>query len=227
VQNRQKACVAYLCQAVGNLDVLAQNGFGRGALSEAIAVGDADVAQLLLEHPTANEAALMAGKDGQDLGKVVEEDDDEGDGGSGGEGGGARGTEESNDARSVTHRMMLDPANEARVLTVKELVGSCHQVQSLTNRGVPALKWAGDDWLVQEIKGADSPFGSEAVEDTTGLGIWSASLLLARWALDMRDRIAGASVSAPVNVTLHSDRKAAVLAGCSADGRSRRALWPI
>lgn len=33
----------------------------------------------------------------------------------------------------------------------------------------------------QEIKHADDPFGQEARDDTTGLAIWSASLVLARW----------------------------------------------
>ena len=37
--------------------------------------------------------------------------------------------------------------------------------------------------LVRElpIKNADSPFGDSAIDDTTGLGIWSASLVMARW----------------------------------------------
>ena len=33
----------------------------------------------------------------------------------------------------------------------------------------------------QPIAHADNPFGAEAIEDTTGLGIWCASLVMARW----------------------------------------------
>ncbi len=33
----------------------------------------------------------------------------------------------------------------------------------------------------QAIKHADDPFGQEAADDTTGLGIWCAALVLARW----------------------------------------------
>ena len=42
---------------------------------------------------------------------------------------------------------------------------------------------------IQEIKHADQPFGQEAADDTTGLGLWSASVVLARWLVDIRDRL--------------------------------------
>lgn len=39
----------------------------------------------------------------------------------------------------------------------------------------------------QAIKHADQPFGQKPSEDTTGLGIWPASLVLARWLVDRKD----------------------------------------
>ena len=32
---------------------------------------------------------------------------------------------------------------------------------------------------------SDEAFGSSAQDDTTGLGIWAASIVLARWAVDL------------------------------------------
>jgi predicted nicotinamide N-methyase len=42
---------------------------------------------------------------------------------------------------------------------------------------------------VQEIVHANEPFGRGAEEDSTGLGLWSASLVLARWLADNKHRL--------------------------------------
>lgn len=46
----------------------------------------------------------------------------------------------------------------------------------------------------QAIKHADKPFGQKASDDTTGLGIWSASIVLARWLVDRVALLRQASV---------------------------------
>jgi tRNA1(Val) A37 N6-methylase TrmN6 len=50
--------------------------------------------------------------------------------------------------------------------------------------------------LSQPIAHADNPFGDSAVEDTTGYGIWCASLVMGRWIAsnEMRERFAGKSI---------------------------------
>eukprot|EP00624_Nannochloropsis_granulata_P001387 evm.model.NODE_16750_length_12696_cov_35.850582.3 len=65
-------------------------------------------------------------------------------------------------AAVVVHRLVLDKSEEpGRVLQIREL----------------------------EIKHADDPFGQAAAEDTTGLGVWPASLILARWLVTQRKEL--------------------------------------
>ncbi len=48
----------------------------------------------------------------------------------------------------------------------------------------------------QPIAHADDPFGQSPIEDTTGLGIWCASLVMARWLAspEMTKRMEGKNV---------------------------------
>lgn len=62
-------------------------------------------------------------------------------------------------AGEVVHRLVLDRAQDpGRVLQIREVA----------------------------IKHADDPFGQAAADDTTGLGVWAASLVLARWLVTQR-----------------------------------------
>jgi hypothetical protein len=114
------------------------------------------------------------------------------------------GEEEEQDA--IVHRLVLDPEGAPdRVLSVRELVRGYVVFWWF----VPVvIGWDSEIWLCgqivgrdrrslshshtpkqnhpqlqpqQEIKHADDPFGQAPAEDTTGLAIWSASLVLARW----------------------------------------------
>ncbi|CCI44231.1 unnamed protein product [Albugo candida] len=61
VQNKHLAIVKELLQLVPDLDVLAQNTFGRGCVTEAFQCEDAEILKVLLEHPSASEERLAKG----------------------------------------------------------------------------------------------------------------------------------------------------------------------
>ena len=44
---------------------------------------------------------------------------------------------------------------------------------------------------IRELAISEDPFGSSPMEDTTGLGVWCASLVMARWMVDMASRFDG------------------------------------
>ncbi|KAF1329705.1 Ankyrin repeat-containing protein yar1, partial [Globisporangium splendens] len=76
VQNRHLACVKLLLDGIPDIDVLAQNGFGRGSVTEAFQSDDTDILSALLEHKSATEERLVAGSV-MDNATIREEDDEE------------------------------------------------------------------------------------------------------------------------------------------------------
>lgn len=48
VQNRHLACVKLLLEGIGDIDVLTQNGFGRGSVTEAFQSDDPEIRTLCL-----------------------------------------------------------------------------------------------------------------------------------------------------------------------------------
>uniref|UniRef100_K3WA79 MYND-type domain-containing protein n=1 Tax=Globisporangium ultimum (strain ATCC 200006 / CBS 805.95 / DAOM BR144) TaxID=431595 RepID=K3WA79_GLOUD len=76
VQNRHLACVKLLLEGIPDIDVLAQNGFGRGSVTEAFQSDDTDILSALLEHKSATEERLVAGSV-MDNATIREEDEEE------------------------------------------------------------------------------------------------------------------------------------------------------
>ena len=166
VQNQHESVVRLLLAKLENVDVLVRNGFGKSILTEGFAGKNQEILKMLLEHSSADEDALMGGT-GQGQGMKEE--------GQEGEEGGEEGEEgeevsmsiaigENDEAATsvIIHRLVLDKQQDpGRVLQIREL----------------------------EIKHADDPFGQAAAEDTTGLGVWPASLILARWLVTQRKEL--------------------------------------
>nr|CCA17519.1 conserved hypothetical protein [Albugo laibachii Nc14] len=82
VQNKHLAIVKELLQSVSDMDVLAQNSFGRGCVTEAFQCEDAEILKALLEHPSASEDRLAKGSamekavlnlEPQEEGEVIQE----------------------------------------------------------------------------------------------------------------------------------------------------------
>lgn len=50
VQNRHLACVKLLLEGIADIDVLAQNGFGRGSVTEAFQSDDPEIRTFTFAH---------------------------------------------------------------------------------------------------------------------------------------------------------------------------------
>ncbi|DAZ97381.1 TPA: hypothetical protein N0F65_003404 [Lagenidium giganteum] len=74
VQNKHLKLVRLLLEAVPDIDVLAQNGFGRGCVTEAFQCEDTEILAALLEHKSATEERLAAGS-GMDNATIREEEE--------------------------------------------------------------------------------------------------------------------------------------------------------
>ncbi|RLN45311.1 hypothetical protein BBJ28_00009237 [Nothophytophthora sp. Chile5] len=61
VQNKHREIVKLLVDGIPDLDVLAQNSFGRGCVTEAFQCEDTEILAMLLEHSSASEERLAAG----------------------------------------------------------------------------------------------------------------------------------------------------------------------
>ncbi|KAG9412773.1 hypothetical protein AC1031_015670 [Aphanomyces cochlioides] len=79
VQNKHIEVARVLLSNVQDIDVLAQNGFGRGCVTEAFQTENTDMVALLLEHPSASDEKLAAGSGlaTGDSKVTIEEEDDE------------------------------------------------------------------------------------------------------------------------------------------------------
>mmetsp|Transcript_14918 Transcript_14918/g.33142 ORF Transcript_14918/g.33142 Transcript_14918/m.33142 type:complete len:462 (-) Transcript_14918:73-1458(-) len=172
-----------------SIDVLAKNSFGRGALTEAFDGGDTGCVQCTLEHETAAEERLVGGADGNKQGtkKGTEEGTKAAVGGDA-EGGGDVGVV------GVVHEFSLvkiqsddgseppkDGEHNKEAAQPKNEETKDREVQTLLARELP-------------IAHPDDPFGSESCEDTTGLSIWAASIICARWLASLSPRFRDKSV---------------------------------
>lgn len=70
VQNKQADVVKLLVKRYENIDVLAKNSFGKGALTHAFQAGDPDILAILLAHPSAKEDKILDKKAVQTLQKL-------------------------------------------------------------------------------------------------------------------------------------------------------------
>jgi len=153
----------------GRLDVLLKNGFGRSALTEAFASGDTATVQHVLNHDSAEEDRLIGGLDRKDASEG--EADEVAEGKSKGAG------EKSDDEKGIVHEF--------------DFLRGSEEGEAVDSDERPTV-------LIRElpIKHADDPFGQAPEDDTTGLGIWCASLVMARWLASpsMVERMAGRRV---------------------------------
>lgn len=148
------------------MDVLQKNKFGRSALTEGFSSSNTKLVGYLLEHDSAEEERLIGGIKKED---VTNNNDDDADAALNEDGSVNSSDTGSSATACVVHEFDFRRAVETSVSTQEE-------EQDEAKGRNPTL-------LVRElpIAHADDPFGAKAEEDTTGLGIWSASLVCARW----------------------------------------------
>jgi 2-polyprenyl-3-methyl-5-hydroxy-6-metoxy-1,4-benzoquinol methylase len=159
----------------GRLDVLKRNAFGRSALTEGFASGDTKTIERLLNHDSAEEERLIGGLSGKEV-KTDEDDVDE----------------KNVDGGEMEKKNASDDniikANNTKDGIVHEFdflkdVNSMKHDDGDDEKSLYSNKQQRASVLIRElpIAHANDPFGQSPIEDTTGLGIWCASLVMSRW----------------------------------------------
>jgi len=149
----------------GGVDVLKRNAFGRSALTEGFASDNADVIQTLLEHESAAEERLLETNTPAGTGTNTEE--------------GALENENGNDD-SITHTLVLGQERQLKDDNMHSINddNGCDSTAVKVRVRERAMAHSCRDMILAE--GADRP-----QDDTTGLGIWSSSIVAAQWMVDV------------------------------------------
>ena len=142
----------------GIIDVLKKNSSGRSSLTEGFSSSNTKVVGILLEHESAAEERLI---------------------------GGVKKDEENADDNVIDEDGPVDKSDKigSGACAVHEFNFRRIETGADNESKLPSTNGEAKTILVRElpIAHADDPFGSKAEEDTTGLGIWCASLVAARW----------------------------------------------
>jgi hypothetical protein len=177
VQNQKLEAVSFFLESY-EIDVLEKNAFGRSVLTDAFQTGNTDIIGVCLSHSSSSEERLLS-VDVPVGGSVVME----------GEGAGGdheeKGGEHGEGVPQVVHEFDFTPLASA--------------FESLSHsdpdEGAPASTRPRKTLRIRElpITRADNPFGSETSpeDDTTGLGIWPSAVLMARYAVEMKELLKG------------------------------------
>lgn len=145
-----------------DIDVLQKNNFGRSSLTEGFTNGNANVIQLLLEHDSASEEKLVS------TASVKGE------------------KKKESKPSSECNQEPMDQSPDDAVDDESEGNGITHEFDFLRDGSLDHGSTQDETRktvLIRElpITNADDPFGEIAADDSTGLGIWCASLVMARW----------------------------------------------
>jgi len=177
--NGHDTVVELLLQRVKDVDVLQKNSFGRSALTEGFSSQNTNVVKHLLEHDSAAEEKLLQGSTPVD---VVDDDDANLE----------DGQEESKDENTAPASEMDKNSNDnsknmskdGGLTKAQTDVGLLHDfdfriVDETSNNNPPTA----GNLIIRElpIPISHDPFGDRPELDTTGYGIWAASLVMARW----------------------------------------------
>jgi len=161
--NGHKDCVEAILKNYDSeiIDVLQKNNFGRSALTEGFTSQVTEVVGLLLEHDSAEEEKLIGGDE------IVKEEVDVDD------------VDESSPDTELEESSKKEEIGVVHEFDFRPSSSSCNKNESSHNDNNNSL-------CVRElaIKHADNPFGNEPIDDTTGLGIWCASIIMSRWIAD-------------------------------------------
>jgi hypothetical protein len=177
------------------LDVLLKNEFGRSILTEGFQSQKTKLVGLLLEHDSASEDKLLDGgveADESKKEKATSGDSSNNDNNKVIDGDfklNAEGIVTTSDGQSISSSNTSSTGSSGIIHEFDFFRGdeSKSEENYCSNKDDETLLMSDQEekktLLVRElpIKNADSPFGDSAIDDTTGLGIWSASLVMARW----------------------------------------------
>jgi hypothetical protein len=155
VQNGKLEALKFLVDKYSEVDMLVKNGQGRSTLTDAFTRGDESVLEVCLSHDSASEEELIRTQAGPPPASSTDDDANaaEGEATSVFRAEGDT-TEDSATANAILHTMKLGDRG-GELLKVREL----------------------------PITRADNPFGTDVrpEDDTTGLALWPATVICARW----------------------------------------------
>ena len=185
--NGHDKTVALLLQHVPDIDVLSKNNFGRSSLTEGFSSNNTEVVKHILEHDSAAEEKLLQG------GKQVDEDGNEID---------INNESDKHDKEDTQKKKDDEIIHEFdfRIYTGDDTTRESSSRSSSNNNNnsnddnsqppqFPYLR-------IRElpIPATQDPFGDRPELDTTGYGIWAASLVMARWMASLNSRLEGKRV---------------------------------
>ena len=204
VQNGAKNAVQALLKHFPDIDVLQQNGFGQGSVTDAFNTTDTEIVKVLLEHSSAKKLEPKKSGGGGGGGGDTGDAGNAGDAGSSSTADGAglvvvanggpgekRGTEEEEgeekeagenvaaDMSKASSSSETDSASTASLLMGSGAVQE-HVHRMVFTEGGPELRLrevATDDWGLV--------FTGNAAADTTGTHIWAAGLVFSRWLISL------------------------------------------
>ena len=155
--NKHESVVKLLCDSFAELNVLEKNKHGRSALTYAFKSGNTEIIKLILSHPSAEELEKKSSKQDTSPPAAPKEGSED------------EKPERKNEAplveASVTHEIIFK-----RKKKKKKKKTSSKPTPTLRIRELPIV-----DKSVFNTKAAT------ASEDRTGLALWPASIVLARW----------------------------------------------
>jgi len=170
VANGHKECVkALLDSPVLSIDVLLKNDFGKSSLSEGFSSQNTEVMQLLLEHDSAEEERIISSNVYANTQAEKKESN-------------ITSAKQQKEV-TVSDSDINDECIE-QVIHKFDLVSFPNEYDDAKNEQQNEVNFSNEKLLlVRElpIKNADNPFGENPSDDTTGLSIWCASLIMARW----------------------------------------------
>eukprot|EP00903_Cladosiphon_okamuranus_P006422 g6284.t1 len=204
VQNKHEACVKTLMELYpesSQMNVLDRNGFGKSALTDAFKTGDAEMVKMVLNHKSAEEDILLQQsslsketKNSKKAGVSSKPINKKAGGGGGGGGGDEEGGEEGkdgdvDDGPSITHELGFgisigEGAAAAAAVTSNGSIARTEEDEDENDDNEEKRKKRkGVRFRLRElpIPNPDECFGDDAREDTTGLNLWAAAVVLARW----------------------------------------------
>ncbi|EGD82340.1 hypothetical protein PTSG_03004 [Salpingoeca rosetta] len=205
IQNKAADVVQLLMKSYPEVNVLQTNEFGKSAVTEAFNAQDQQILKLVLEHPSA--AAL-------------EEEGKDGSSGKGGSGSGAKkGTAASKKKPQQKGKKQKQDASKKKEDDATATASTAQQDKA-TSDASDSKSTAGRDDTAESSQvlqththdmrfSPDGPevhvreiatdwfgkvFGDMPEDDTTGIQLWAASLIAARWVVDVAARLDGARV---------------------------------
>ena len=208
VLNKHLDVTKLLMASYPEIDVLAKNGFGKSALTEAFGAGEAAITSLILEHKSAAELEKKAPAASDDGGDGDGGDGGDGEGGGGGDGGTKSGSESgggggdgakaaggaapnagsgstgASSSSSISGGGDGDAAKATSAEDSKIIQSITHTFNFSSAEGATGpdmqVREVATNWDGEVFKGAKT-----AEADTTGMHVWATSLVFARWVVEL------------------------------------------